>query len=785
MFHNISNISYFFILVIITNFFSCTSSTKYLEDGELLVVENKIILESDLSSDKASSLEYRLSAVAKQKPNKKNILKRKHRMKRYYRWHQKLKIKNYSDTTKIQKWFLENYIEAPTLYDRSLMETSTETMIYYLNNMGYFYADVRADIIPHKHKPTVEVIYKVNTGDLLTVRKVEFQTNDDSIKALIPLLESTSLLKSKVSKDKMPISKMVFNAEKNRITEKLQNMGYAYFYPDYIFFEGDTTEAEVQADVSVTIARPTDTTFHQRYRVGNVYIYTQYDPIDFRPLLGLDTMTVEGYDGFYLIKESDYNRYLVKSSPILNAFDFKKGDWYSADSYELTRRQLSSIPIYRFVRVRSVPNPENPNEIDFFVYMNPASDIVYQVDCELNSITGSDNNTNNINNLGIFVNLIFTHRNLWKGAEVFNISSTNGVEFDLNGDSRLFNTIDIRLQADVTSPVIKSDNILNNSKSRLAIGYNYTSRYQVYQLNSFTFSGGFEWQKKNKRHLLNPAFINLLLPNIAAEFQPKLDDDPFLARSFDRQLIIGSNYSYNHSRPTNETGESYNIRVSGELAGNTINLVDRIINPSESFEFLDTISYSQYTRAEFDGNYTKKIGEFNAFAARLNIGVVIPYSNSSEVPYAKQFSVGGSSGIRAWQIRDLGPGAYFRPFPLEDVTPFQAGNIKLEFSTEYRFVLSKYYNIQSAVFIDGGNVWLFKDQEGLDREFKLNTFWNQLALGSGFGFRMDLGFFLIRWDLGFKVMTPYKSELNLYKERFFPRQWWQNPNHVIAIGYPF
>jgi hypothetical protein len=76
-------------------------------------------------------------------------------------------------------------------------------------------------------------------------------------------------------------------------------MGYAYFYPDYIFFEGDTTEAEVQADVSVTIALPTDTTFHQRYRVGNVYIYTQYDPIDFRPLLGLDTMTVEGYDGFY------------------------------------------------------------------------------------------------------------------------------------------------------------------------------------------------------------------------------------------------------------------------------------------------------------------------------------------------------------------------------------------------------------------------------------------------------------------------------------------------------
>jgi outer membrane protein assembly factor BamA len=781
MFHNILNIRFLIVLAILT-ISSCTSPTKYLAEGELLVVKNTIKIKADLPSDEVSNLDYRLSAIAKQKPNKKNFLGRKTRMKQYYKVHRKLEKKEYSDTSKIQKWKLGNYVEKPVLYDRNLMEGSTQTMTYYLNNMGYFYADVTADTVPHKRKPLVEVIYAIELGDLLKIRKVNFETNDDSIRYLIPILQKESILKSP-----KPISKTVFSAEKNRITEKLQNMGFAYFYPDYIFFEGDTTAAISQADVNVTIVQPTDTTHHQRYQIGNVYIFTQYDPVYFRPDLGLDTLTVEGYDGFYLIKEKDYDRYLVKSTPILNAFEFKKGDWYSADSYNQTRKQLSAIPIYRFVRVRSTPNPNRPGEMDFYVYMNPANDIVLSTDLELNYITSNSSSTTTINNLGIFGNVSVMHRNILKGAEVLNIGATGGVELNLNqkDEFKLFNTVDIRLQADLTSPIIKSDNILNNAQTRFAIGYNYISRYLNYKINSFNFSSGFDWKKQYTRHLLNPAFINLLLPNIDPLFQLKLDDDPFLARSFDRQLIIGSNYSYTFSRPANETNESYNIRYSAEFAGNTINLVDKIINPNSNFEFFNTISYSQYSRFEFDGNYTKKFGEFNAFATRFNFGIVAPYGNSDEVPYIKQFSAGGSSGVRAWQIREIGPGAFFQPYPLKVITPYQAGNIKLEFNLEYRFMLLQSWSLQSAVFLDGGNVWLINDPEDLNREFRFNTFWNQLALGSGYGFRMDLGFFIFRLDLGYKIMTPYKSELNLYNQRFFPREWWRNPNYVIAIGYPF
>lgn len=782
MFYNISNIRFLFILAISTILYSCTSPTKYLEKGELLVAKNTVKIEADLPSDEVSNLEYSLSTVAKQQPNKKNFLARKYRMKRYFKVQKKLEKKEYSDTSKIQKWLLENYVERPVLYDRNLMEASTETMTYYLNNIGYFYADVSADTIPSKDGKSVEVVYTANLGDLLTIRNVVFETNDDSIQTLLSSLQSRSVLKSP-----KPISKTVFSAEKNRITEQLQNMGFAYFYPDYIFFEGDTTQTALQADVNVTIVRPTDSTFHERYRIGNVYIFTQYDPIYFRPELGLDTLTVEGYDGFYLIKEKDYDKYLVKPAPILNAFEFKKGDWYSADSYNLTRKQLSAIPIYRFVRVRSTPNPNRPGEMDFYIYMNPANDIVLSTDLELNYITGSSSSTTTINNLGLFGNVSVMHRNILRGAEVLNIGATGGFELNLKKENqfRLLNTVDVRLQADLTSRVIKSDNILNNAQTRFAVGYNYIYRFLNYKINSFNFSSGFDWKKQNNRHLFNPAFVNLLLPNIDSTFQLKLDTDPFLARSFDRQLVIGSNYSYAFTRPANENGESYNIRYSLELAGNTINLIDKMINPSERFEFFNAISYSQYGRFEFDANYTKKVAEFNAFATRFNFGVVVPYGNSDEVPYIKQFSAGGSSGVRAWQIREIGPGAFFQPYPLKIITPYQAGNVKVEFNLEYRFMLLKSWSLQSAFFIDGGNIWLINDPDNLKREFRFDTFWNQLAIGSGYGFRMDLGFFIFRLDLGYKIMTPYKSELNLYNQRFLPREWWKSPNYVIAIGYPF
>lgn len=750
-----------------------------MEDGELLITQNTFNIDSDASVDEKSILEYQLNNITRQKPNK-TFFKQPIRMKWHYRVHQNLEKNDYQDTSKIYKLLLKRFVEAPVLYDRELMEESTESMTYFLNNLGYFYADVKADTIPSLKKKTVDVVYNVKLRQLLTIDTTIFTTEDDSIRPFLPKLAANSLLQNNA-----PISKVIFTNEKERIANTLQNVGFANFYPNYIFFEGDTTQAKSKAKVVITIASPSDTTFHQRYKIGNTYIYTQYNPLDFRTNIQYDTLTVEGYDGFYLLKPSDSDKYLVKPKPILNAFAFKKGDNYSADAYNQTRKQLSTIAIYQFVRVRPVSQSDSSNIIDFYVYMNPDEKMAFGADLELNSIT---NNITTVNNFGIFANVSLKHRNFLRGAEVFSISPIAGVEFDPNRtNGRFFNTIDIRLQGDFATTTIRNSRFkwLNESQFHLTTIYNYISRSQLYQYNLFSLSGNFDWDFENSRRIITPAFVNFVLPNIDPLFQPTLDQIPLLARSFDRQLIFGSSVSYQRNKPISANGISHGLRFNAESAGFLLNFVDGFVLPAENFEFFDTISYSQFVKGEFNYNFLKRFNEKTSWANRFNIGIGVPYSNSTEMPYVKQFFSGGDGSVRAWQVREVGPGAYVYPYLYDDVVPFQTGNLKIEMNTELRFKLSEYYGFDAAVFVDAGNVWLLDDPENLNRDFRFDAFLSQIAIGTGFGFRKDFDFFLMRLDLGYKVRTPFASETNQVGSHFFPTNWWRDPNYIIAIGYPF
>jgi hypothetical protein len=43
-------------------------------------------------------------------------------------------------------------------------------------------------------------------------------------------------------------------------------------------------------------------------------------------------------------------------------------------------------------------------------------------------------------------------------------------------------------------------------------------------------------------------------------------------------------------------------------------------------------------------------------------------------------------------------------------------------------------------------------------EFHVNTFYKQLALGTGIGFRFDFTFFVLRLDIGFPLKTNYSTD---------------------------
>ena len=148
---------------------------------------------------------------------------------------------------------------------------------------------------------------------------------------------------------------------------------------------------------------------------------------------------------------------------------------------------------------------------------------------------------------------------------------------------------------------------------------------------------------------------------------------------------------------------------------------------------------------------------------RVNPGVGYSYGNVKSLPFDKRFFAGGSSGIRAWQARTLGPGNYNRASLASDSARFnlrnldQLGDVKFEGNIEYRFKLIKNFigsKVKGATFIDFGNVWQLRDN-GLDGgQLKFNKLFEHTAIGVGLGLRFDVSFFVFRLDAGFKFKDP-------------------------------
>src|SRR5690606_8371948 len=173
----------------------------------------------------------------------------------------------------------------------------------------------------------------------------------------------------------------------------------------------------------------------------------------------------------------------------------------------------------------------------------------------------------------------------------------------------------------------------------------------------------------------------------------------------------------------------------------------------------------------------KHWGGHTQFVFRLNAGMAVPYgNNSSLLIFEKSFFAGGMNGIRAWQARTLGPGAYNRENTDEAVrlnlrNLDQLGEIKLETNAEYRFrLLNNFFGakLNGATFLDAGNIWrLRKDNLNPDGEFNGEKFLSQIALGTGFGLRVDLDYFIIRLDAGLKLKDPQFTGSNQWVIKHF------------------
>ena len=232
-----------------------------------------------------------------------------------------------------------------------------------------------------------------------------------------------------------------------------------------------------------------------------------------------------------------------------------------------------------------------------------------------------------------------------------------------------------------------------------------------------------------------------------------------------------------------EGGYTYlrlNLEASGNLlwAINRIAGTPRLTDGEERYNQLLDVRYAQYIKADAEFRHNWYLNAANSLVARFFVGCGYPYGNMQTLPFEEAFYCGGANDLRAWPARTLGPGRY----STAEQYPNSVGDFKLAANLEYRFKLL--WILEGAFFLDAGNVWMINPSE-TRRETQLRAdFYNQIAVGTGVGLRLNANFFLLRFDLGIKLKDPTLPAGQRFV-LFNSDGGFRRSVFNIAIGYPF
>ena len=215
-------------------------------------------------------------------------------------------------------------------------------------------------------------------------------------------------------------------------------------------------------------------------------------------------------------------------------------------------------------------------------------------------------------------------------------------------------------------------------------------------------------------------------------------------------------------------------------AGNLFWCVYQLAGKHHNKELFGT-PFSQFVKGSTQLVYNRRLWGENWLVSRVAVGAAHAYGNSTEVPYAEQFYVGGANSVRAFTVRSLGPGSYRPPQDVRDSYFDQTGTFKFEANVEYRFPIIG--PVHGAVFLDAGNVWLLKkDELRPGGELQAKTFLRDIALGTGAGLRLDISMLVVRADLGIGIHAPYATSRRGY---YNMETFGSSLAFHLAIGYPF
>lgn len=672
-------------------------------------------------------------------------------------------------------WLKTKVAQPPVLLESINLPELNTAIENRLQNRGNFQADSKVEVI--KKKKTAKAKFTISPGDPYKLKTIKYPSAVKGIEFDINQLQPKSMLKPG-----NVYNLKDFEGERNRINQALMNKGYYYFRADYLLFTADTTAGKREINTWLNLKPEIPSEATAAFRFKNIYVVDDYSLRDYHP----DTVKIDNY--FYVSE-----KHLFKPQTILNGVFFEKDSLYSRTNHYATLQRLMGLGIYKNTSANFVADDSLQGLMNVNLLLTPVKKI--SLSAEMNAAVKSNNYA------GPGFNLNYKNRNFFGGAELLSVTLGGYFDWQYSGSTKGNTAYQVTLDAALTLPKFALINLEKGAikslapKTVISTGLGIYNRVGLYRLNSFNTSVGYKWERgQYVSYQLNLVEISYTkLAESSAEFDQFLLDNPSIKKSFEEQFIIGSSFNFTHSLiKIGGLKHSLYLNENLNLAGNLASLLTTAFNgtrptPEDQHQLLG-MPYSQFVMLRSEVRYFYKPDTKNQLAWRLIAGLGRPYRNSSTIPYIKQYYVGGAYNMRAFVTKSVGPGTYALPDSVSTTYIDQTGDITLESSLEYRFGI--YKSFKGALFVDAGNVWLAKeDPQRPGSEFKMNTFYNQLAVGAGYGFRFDFNFILLRIDLAIPLRIPSLPEGQNWvvdEIKIFDRPWRKdNVLWNIAIGYPF
>jgi outer membrane protein assembly factor BamA len=752
-----SNIFIFFLLF---GFITSCSSVRKVPDVAYLLKKNKInINNADISKEK-------IDGLIKQKANKKFI-------------GIKFKLAFYNLAKKDNPGKFSRFLlrigEAPVIYDSVAANNTIKRINLFMDNHGYFKSEVYKKLVYSSKKKAI-VNYFINASQPYRIKDIVYMIEDENIKNEIYSKLSNSIIKKNSIYE---IDKL--DKERERITTLLKNMGYFEFSRDFISYSVDSSLNNHQMNVVLQVKNPRinsrnrlkHSNFHKKYKIRNIYIYPDYNPL-VSDTISKDTALLEipQYRNKLLV-----NRYLfvynneikIRPRTFSQSIFINSNDYFNLKDVEQTYNRLSDLKNFRFINISFDESTEDT--LDLLKKEGILDCKIELSKNKVNYLSTELEGSNSSGYYGIAGNLVFQNKNLFKGAEILNVKlravleNQNVISTITSADKPLFNTFETGIDVNIEIPKflipIKQEYFSKyfKPKSTISFGFNFQDRPD-FRRTITNLGFGYDWrQSTNIQHIFTPISINSVKIYPDSVFKASIDliADKRLKYQYTDHFILSLKYSFIYTNQEVNKKESFTFfRLNLETAGNVLNLYKRLFdnqrNSDGDFEVFNLI-YSQYSRIDFDLRRYIIFNNKNSLVLRTAMGWGMPYGNSKQLPYEKSFIAGGANDIRAWRLRSLGPGSY-TDSKLDNFD--RIGDISMEFNIENRFPIYKI--LHGALFIDAGNIWLNKaNTQFPGGEFLIDKFLSQIAIGGGFGVRLDFSYFIIRIDAAIPFKDPSKS----------------------------